>query len=195
MKRTSVVVFLVVAVVVGAAVALVMEGRGGGEAGLDEERGDVSVEAGPQAPPGSELADLRSADVRADGSAIVFEAGSARDVPRGLKQGTMSWRWEIRDGDTVLWILSASLDVGPNATLFNPATDFGVNTIDGSFPGKVRRDGQSLIVRLKPREVEGFPREFEWVLTTTVDGSQGDPQSTVASDRAPDEGLAKFSED
>lgn len=194
MKKVLVALVVVGAILIGGSFVLRGSDPRGPREAIQEEGGLSSSEPVSPAPGSSGLASLRSAEVRAEGSTIVFEAHGRRAIPRALQDGSMSWRWEIRHGSRVLWILSASLDVGPNASLFNPATDVGVGTIDGSFPGAVERDGDSLVVRLRPDELESFPRQFEWVLTTTLD-EKGIPGSTPTKDRVPEQGSLRFPAD
>ena len=157
----------------------------------EEEADDASEDNGAEAPEETGLADIEFAEVRSDGSHIVFEARSAADVPKKLTGGAMSWRWDILDGGEPAWILSANLDIGPNATIFNPDTDFGAGTVDGSFPGEVNRAGSSLIIRMDPRQLAGFPEEFEWKLETTLEAGDG-ADSTVVRDSAPPQGVGEF---
>jgi hypothetical protein len=188
------------AVIAGAAILLVVAGRDGSQTSPRDETGDVSVEGGRQNPEETDLetpeeislADIEFAEVRADGSDIVFEARSTAEIPKTLDGRSMSWRWEVLDGEEPAWILSANLDIGPNATIFNPSTDFGAGTADGSFPGRIERDGRSLIIRMDPSRLEGFPDEFEWKLKTTLDAGQGDAGSALATDSAPEEGVGRF---
>lgn len=196
MKKGHLALVLAAVVVAGGAILLLVTSRDSPQTSSRDEVGDVSVDNGAQAPQETGLADIEFAAVHSDGSDIVFEARSTVDIPKNPDGGeSMSWRWDVLDGGEPVWILSANLDIGPNATIFNPHTDFGAGTVDGSFPGRIERDGKSLIIRMDPGKLEGFPDEFEWKLETTLDGQQGDAKSALATDSAPEEGLGRFTGD
>ncbi len=209
MKRT---VVLLAAIVVVAAVGLALLLANKDDTSTDKQSrpgarettpGDIATATPPDATPKDrepktpapgDLADIESAAVRSEGNEIVFEALMGSEVPVELKNQSMSWRWEIRQEDTTAWILSASLDIGPNATIFNPRTNEGGGTVDGSFPGEIERNGNSLIVRMVPSKLPSFPDDFEWRLTTRLVGRETDG-GEVAEDSAPENGFGRFTGD
>jgi hypothetical protein len=149
---------------------------------------DQVVGEGPEPPAETALADIVEADVLRRGSTIVFRARMSADIPQRVKGGGMSWRWDIYEGPTGTWILSANLDVGPNASLTSTQTSYGTGTFDDTLPGKLSIEGDTISVTLRPDKVKGFPDDFEWSLGTMLDGAQGNPRSALATDSAPDDG-------
>jgi hypothetical protein len=153
-----------------------------------EPSGDVVVADGAEPPDETELADIVEADVRTRGSSVVFRARMATDIPQRVKGGGMTWRWDVYDAGQAAWILSASLDIGPTASLTSTQTNYGSSTFDDSLPGEMSLDGDTITITLRPKDLEDWSDEFEWVLSTSLDGAQGNPRSALASDTAPDDG-------
>lgn len=156
---------------------------------VGEAVGDVVVAEGPEPPGETELADIVDADVTERGSTLVFRAQMATQIPPRVKGGGMSWRWDIYEGGpTGTWILSANLDIGPNASLTSTQSNYGSGTFDDSLPGELSIRGDTITITLRPKKVTDFPADFEWVLGTSLDGAQGNPRSALATDTSPDEG-------
>jgi hypothetical protein len=193
--RVAVVIGAVI-VVIGGIVLLLASGDPSGDLGSPSEfadaSGDVDVAEGPEPPPETELADIVDADVRTSGASVVFRAEMARDIPQRVKGGSMSWRWDIYEGDTGTWILSANLDTGPTAFLTSTQTNYGSSTFDDTLPGRLELDGNTLTITLRPDEVKRWPDDFQWTLGTELDGAQGNPRSALAKDAVPDQGRGEL---
>lgn len=192
-KRVAIGVALVIALVAGTIVLLasggpVEPGDTPVSAPDAESQGDVVVAEGPAPPTDTALADVLEADVRRRGDSLVFRARMATDIPQRVKGGGMSWRWDVYEGGAGTWILSANLDIGPNATLTSTQSNYGSGTFDDTLPGKLSIEGDTLSITLTPTKLEDWPDDFEWVLGTSLDGAQGNPHSALATDTSPNEG-------
>ena len=154
---------------------------------------DVTVAEGPDAPENQALADVRSTRVYAEDEEIVFEAVMSTGIPKSLRKETMSWRWEVLEGGSETWIVSANVSVGdPIASVLSTQTGYGASTNDETLPGELQRNGNTVSVRLMPSEIEGFPSEFTWRLETSLDGNRGNARSALATDTAPQSGLGQY---
>jgi hypothetical protein len=153
---------------------------------------DVVIADGPEPPAETDLADIVDATVRRRGDAIVFRAEMGRSIPQRVKGGGMSWRWDIYEGATGTWILSADLDTGPTAALTSTQTDYGSSTFDRNLPGRLLIEDETLTITLRPDELERWPSDFEWTLGTSLDGAQGNARSALATDIAPDQGRGRL---
>jgi hypothetical protein len=181
-----------VVAVIAAAVVLLVSGGAEPPSNFDDPTGDVSVAEGSKPPDDTALADIVKADVVRDGDDLVFQATMNADVPQRVKGGAMSWRWDVFVNGTSEWIVSANLDIGPNASLTSTQTNYGSSTFDKTLPGDLDIDGRTLTVTFRPGEVDGFPDDFTWSLGTSLDGAQGDAESALATDTAPDQGQGKL---
>ena len=190
-KRVAIALAVLVAVIAGF-ILLLASGAPEAPSEFDDERGDVTLDDGPEPPTETELADIIDATVRRRGATVVFSARMADDIPQRVKGGGMSWRWDLYEGATGTWIVSANLDVGPAAYLTSTQTNYGSSTFDDSLPGKLSLEGDTIAITIRPDEVEAWPDDFEWTLGTTLDGEQGNPRSGLATDIAPDSGRGQL---
>lgn len=191
-KQLAIVATAVAAVLGVIIVLLVTGGPPEGELAKDPA-GDVSVSEGDSPPQEHSLADIRSARVYFHASQIVFEAEMAVAIPEDLESERMSWRWEILEGGSETWIVSANVGGGePVASVLHPQTGYGASTNDDTFPGGIDWTGKTLYVRLNAAGIENFPAMFTWRLEASLDGDRRDPRSAVASDTAPDSGLGEY---
>ena len=192
-NRQLAIVATVVAAVLAVIIVLLVTGGPPAEELAKDAAGDVTLSEGPAAPTDQSIADVRSAQVYLEASQIVFEAEMAAPIPRSLKNETMSWRWEILEGGSETWIVSANVSVGsPVASILGTQSGYGASTNDGTLSGGIDSTGNRLFVRLNPTEIEGFPAQFTWRLTTSLDGDRGDARSATASDTAPESGLGQY---
>ena len=192
MKRRALAVVAGGVLLVAALIALLVSGGDPAPGTFDDPPGDVVVADGPNPPSDPTLADVVKADVSRDGDELVFHAEMSDDVPARVPNGSLAWRWDVYVGDTGAWILSADLDVGPNASLTSTQTNYGSGTVDDSLPGDIKIEGKSVTITLRPDEVEDFPDQFTWTLGTTLDGDRGNATSALATDTAPDEGRGRL---
>lgn len=182
----------VVAVILAVIIVLLVTGGPPEEELAQDGIGDVVLSDGPAPPKDQSLADVRSARVYFEASQIVFEAEMASPIPKSVK-GSMSWRWEILEGGSETWIVSANLTLGPTATVIQQGGEqYGAGTIDDTLPGGIDVTGNRLFVRLNGPEIKDFPTVFTWRLETSLDGDRGDVSSAVASDTAPQSGLGQY---
>lgn len=190
MSRSLGVALGIVALIV---VVVVVLATGGGPSGTGPEDApaDVQVEAGPDAPSDITPADIAEARVTVEGDELVFVAEMATAIPERIAGGSLEFRWDVIEGGDDTWIVSAAVNGRPAAALTSPDSGYGSSTIDGTMPGTIEVDGTTLTIRFDRTKVEGFPRDFEWRLATTLDAKRTDPQSGVAHDRAPDSGNGK----
>lgn len=191
--RVAIALGVLLAVIVGT-VILLNSGAPEAPSAFEDERDDVEVAEGPEPPSETELADIVDADVRRSGSSLVFRAQMSTDIPQRVKGGGMTWRWDIYEGETGTWILSANLDVGPAAFLTSTQSGYGSGTFDDSLPGKLSLEGDTITITLRPDEVEDWPDDFQWTLGTTLDGAQGNPRSALATDTSPNSGRGELEE-
>ena len=191
-KQLAIVSAIVGVVLIAIIVLLV---TGGGPAGQEAEdaSGDVVVGEGEGAPELTALADIQEASVYEEASQIVFEAEMGTAIPKTIKDGTMEWRWEVSEGGTLTWLVTANVSVKkPVASVTAQQTGYGSSTIDGLLPGRIDYDGSTITVRLTQPEIPKFPTRFTWNLKTTLDGDRADPASATASDTAPESGLGEY---
>lgn len=161
---------------------------GGGGGGTGDGRGDVQVSGGETAPDDPNLADIVDASVRRDGGALVFEATLGTAIPKRIPDGSLTLRWDVAEGETDTWIVSADLNLGPTAAVTSHRSDYGASTIDDTLPGSVEINGDTLRVTVQPGEIDGFPTDFTWRLSTALDADRTDTASATATDTAPDSG-------
>jgi hypothetical protein len=175
-------------------VVLLLISGGGGSDGGDDKSDDVLVEEGPKPPRDTGLADITSATVTADGDELVFTAVAGTEIPSEVEDGAIEWRWEIVEGANATWTLIATVDIETHASIIATTQDFSASTVDDSLPGSVETSGAEVRVVLDRSALEGFPSEFEWTLSTTLDANRTNTKSARANDRAPDEGSFRFSD-
>jgi hypothetical protein len=191
--RVAIGIGVLLALVAGIVILLasggpVDSGDNGSVAESGEPTGDVVVGEGNEPPGETALADIVEAEVRRRGSGLLFRARMADRIPPRVKGGGMSWRWDIYEAGVGTWILSSNLDIGPVTSLTSTQSNYGSSTFDDSFPGTMTVEGHQLKITLRAKDVEDWPDDFEWVLGTQLDGSQGNPRSALATDTFPDEG-------
>lgn len=187
------IVSAIVAVVLAAIVVLLVTGEAPRGQEAEDASGDVEVSEGEAAPSETGLADITAARVHEAGSQIVFEATMAAPIPKSLKDQTMEWRWEVSEGGTLTWLVTANVSVDePVASVTAQQGGYGSSTIDGLLPGGIDYDGNTIRVRLDQPEIPDFPSQFTWHLKTTLDGDRADPASATAGDEAPPSGLGEY---
>ncbi len=194
-RKRLYVVLAVVAVAIASIVVLLFTGEAEPVRTFEDVAGDVVVGEGDNAPTDTTLADVRSAEVHEEDGQIVFEARLGTPIPERLRDAAFSLRWEVYEGGDSTFLITANLDVGPNASILQEQGDFGGNTLDETFPGSLEVAGDTISIRLDAGEVPDFPSEFAWLLQTSLDGDQGDAQSARAEDRAPDQGFGEYPAD
>jgi hypothetical protein len=188
MNTRAVVTFSAILVVVVVIIILLVTGGGGAVNADSDPDGDVAVSEGPNAPPDTAVADISSVEVSADQGAITFEAEMASDIPRRVKNGSLAWRWELYEEGQMTWLVTANVDLGPNASLVATQKDYSSSTIDDTLPGSIQVEGTTLRIRVRSNKVKGFPKTFDWLLKTSLDASRTKANSAVAEDVAPDSG-------
>ncbi|HEX2295832.1 MAG TPA: hypothetical protein VHN37_11030 [Actinomycetota bacterium] len=193
-KRLYVVVGVVIAAV-ASVVVLLLTGEAEPVRTFEDPGGDAMVGEGPSPPSDTALADIKTAEVREEDGEVVFEAKLGAPVPDEVPQGAFGLRWEVHEEGDSTFLITADLDVGPTASILSERTDFGASTLEDSFPGSLEVAGDTITIRVDPAEVPRFPDEFAWLLKTSLDGDQGDPQSARAEDQAPDSGLGQYPAD
>jgi hypothetical protein len=192
-NKQLVVVGSVVAAVLAVIIVLLVTGGPPTEDLAEDAANDVSVSEGPAPPKEHSLADVRSARVYLEASQVVFEAEMATPIPKNLKNQTLTWRWEILEGGSETWIVSANVSVrSPIASVLSTQGNYGASTNDDTLPGGIDWSGNTLYVRLNTPQIENFPGEFTWRLETSLDGDRGNPRSAEASDTAPGSGLGQY---
>ena len=191
-RKRLLVAFAVVAVALASVIALLVTGEAVPLRSFEDPAGDPAVEEGKKPPTDTTLADIRNAEVTDDGDEIVLETQLGTTVPKEVDEGSFGLRWEIYEGGDSTYLITANLDVGPNASIIGEQTGYGASTLDETLPGSLEVVGDRIAIRIDPDGIPEFPDEFEWVVTTTLDGDQGDPQSARAEDRAPDQGYGEY---
>lgn len=187
------VVASVVAVVLIAIIVLLVTGEAPPGVESEDASNDVQVGDGDAAPSDTSLVDIQAARVHLVASQIVFEAAMGAPIPRSLKGETMAWRWEVSEGGTLTWLVTANVSVGkPIAALTAQRTNYGISTFEENFPGGVDYDGNTIFIRLNQPDIPNFPAEFTWKLKTTLDGDRADASSATATDEAPDGGVGEY---
>ena len=176
--------------IVGAIIVVVLILNTGGPTtdGPEDPGSDVAVDEGDAPPEDAGLADIRRAEVRRDGSDLVFEVRLSQELPKRIPKGSLEFRWDISENGDETWIVSANISSLLTAALTSQHTSYGSSTIDDTMPGTVAVDGDTLTVTFTPTDVKTFPNAFNWILTTTLDADLVDPTSAVATDTAPDSG-------
>ncbi len=191
-RRRLAVVAAVVAAALAAIVVLLVTGEADPVRTFEDRAGDAAFDEGENPPTDTTLADIRTAEVRAEGGEVVFEARLAGPIPNELPDGSLDLRWEVYEGGDSTFLITANLDVGPIATIIGERNRFGASTLEDDFPGSLTLEGDALSIRLETDEIPDFPDEFAWLLHTSLDADQGDPESARAEDRAPDEGFGEY---
>ncbi len=189
------IVFALVAAGVAAIVVLLVTGEAQPVRTFEDPSGDPIVGEGKNPPADTALADIRSAEVSEDGDEIVLEAKLGAVLPERLEDGAFGLRWEVHEDGESVFLITANLDVGPNATIVGEENDYGSNTLEESFPGSLAIDGDTVSIRIRPEDVPDFPESFAWLVQTSLDGDQGDARSARAEDRAPDQGFGEYPTD
>jgi hypothetical protein len=192
-RRPLMIALLIVGGMVVIVVLLLISGGGGSDGG-DDKSDDVLVEEGPKPPRDTGLADITSATVTADGDELVFTAIAGTEIPSEVADGAIEWRWEVVEGANATWTLIATVDVATHASIIATTRDFSASTVNDTLPGSVETEGRQVTVVLDRSALEGFPSDFEWTLSTTLDASRTNARSARANDRAPDEGSFRFSD-
>jgi hypothetical protein len=188
MNTRTVIAFSAILVVVAVIIVLLVTGGGGGVNADTDANGDVTVSEGPSAPSDTTVADISAVEVSSEKGDITFEAEMASDIPRRVKDGSLAWRWEVYENGQMTWLVTANVDLGPNASIVATQKDYSSSTIDDTLPGSIEVDGTTLRINVRTKKVEGFPQTFEWLLKTSLDGSRTKANSAVAEDVAPDSG-------
>lgn len=191
-RKQLLIVFVLVAIALGVIIVLLATGGTTPEAATDDAQGDVIVGEGESPPEDTELADIVDASITGDEGDLTLEVTMATEIPEKLAGQGMDWKWEVFEGGAPTWIISANLDVGANATVFSPATGATFTSIDDRLPGELTIEGSTLRIVLDTTEIDGFPSDFTWKLTTKLDGAKGEPGSATADDSAPDLGFGEF---
>lgn len=193
-SRLFMVIGVAAVVVVGAILLLTTGDSPTGTGDVFEETGDVIVHPGDSAPADTTLADIQDATVARTGNDIVFEVTLAAPIPKKVKGGSFSVRWDVKGSGGDEFIVSGNLDVGPNISVVGINNKFGSSSIDKTFPGDFAINGNTWRITLSPRDVPDWPDSFSWKVTTKLDGSRGDPQSAYAEDSAPSNGFGELAE-
>ena len=191
-RRRLGVVAAVVAAALAAIIVLLVTGEAEPVRTFEDAAGDAAFDEGKNPPTDTTLADIRAAEVRAEGDEVVFEARLGGPIPDKLPDGSLSLRWEVHEGDDSTFLITANLDVGPNASIIGEKNGYGASTLEERMPGSIEIEGDKLTIRLEAEEIPDFPDSFAWLLQTSLDGDQGDPQSARAEDRAPDQGFGEY---
>ena len=188
MNKSVLIVAAVVIAIVGLFAWLLSSGRTTVTARRNDPKSDVIIGKGSNRPRNVQIADIRNVTVRNEDGIVTLEAVMGKPLALRLPQESGVWRWEIYEDGTMTWIVSATVDVGPNASIIATQKDFSATTINDSLPGDVKIAGNKITVTLESGELKGFPQRFETVLKTTLDANRSKASSAVAEDRAPDGG-------
>ena len=194
-RKRVLVVFAAVVIAIASIVVLLATGEPQPVRTFDDPGGDVVVGEGKKPPTDTTLADIRSAEVTEDGGEVVFEAQLAGPIPDKLPDSSFGLRWEVYEEGDSTFLVTANLDVGPNASIVGEQNGYGASTIDEQLPGSLEIEGDTIAIRLRTEDIPDFPEEFGWLLHTTLDGNQGDPQSATAEDKSPDNGFGEYPAD
>lgn len=194
-RRRFAIVAAVVGVAVAAIVVLLFTGGADPVPMFEDLSGDANIGEGENPPADTTLADILRASVSDEDDEIVFEAQLGSQVPRRMEEGSFGLRWEVHEGGDSTFLVTASLDVGPMASIIGEQNDYGASTLEETFPGSLEVEGDTIAIRIDASEVPDFPDEFAWVLQSSLDGDQGDPESARAEDRAPDSGFGEYPTD
>lgn len=181
-----------IAVAIAAAFIVVLA-SGGDDDGADPT-GDLRYVEGKQPrgatslPIAASIADIVEADVRRDGSGLVFDITTASTIPQILERSSLELRFDVSEGGRNTWIVSASVNVAATAAVVSQTTDYGSSTIDGTMPGSVEVSGEVITIRLEPQRIDNFPATFDWALSSKLIAFRDITGSTRVEDRFPDEG-------
>jgi hypothetical protein len=145
-----------------------------------------------QLPIDASLADIVEADVRREATEIVFEVTVASTIPEELERSSLEFRFDLSEAGRNTWIVSGSVTVAVTAAVVSQVTDYQSSTIDGSMPGSVAVDGETLTIRLEPQRIDDFPANFEWALTSNLIAFRDIPGSTRVEDYFPSDGTLSF---
>lgn len=157
---------------------------------VEDRPRDLKLTLTPNRPVQKALADIRFAQVHRDGDSVVFEATLSATVPQVVTGGYFDMTWDIDARSD--WRLAASLENGINATLVANETRSGTSTFDGSFPGTIEVDGDTIRIVFQPKAIAGFPDGFRWKLTTRLNMRASEPNVGVVYDYAPDGRLGNY---
>ncbi|MDQ3953778.1 MAG: hypothetical protein M3279_12585, partial [Actinomycetota bacterium] len=127
-RKRLFVVFAVVAAALASIVVLLVTGEAEPVRTFEDPGGDARVEEGDSPPTDTTLADIRSAEVRSEDDHVVFEAKLGGPVPDRLRDGAFGLRWEIYEEGDSTFLITANLDVGPNASIVGQQNDYGAST-------------------------------------------------------------------
>jgi hypothetical protein len=176
------------------AVIIVLLVSGGAETpnAFDDSVGDVSITNGPKPPEDTAVADIIEAEVARDGDDIVFRATMDAAIPKRVDDGSLSWRWDVYIDGTSAWIVSATVDVERSASITATQSNYGAGTYDDTLPGELSIEGDELTLTIRPGDIPDWPADFSWSLATSLDGDQGDPESALGTDVAPNEGRGRL---
>ncbi|MFN2588072.1 MAG: hypothetical protein ABR613_08140 [Actinomycetota bacterium] len=191
-RRNLAIVAAIVAAAVAAIVVLLVTGEAEPVRTFEDRAGDPVFGEGENPPGDTTLADIRVAEVRSEDGGVVFETQLAGPIPNELPEGSLNLRWEIYESGDSTFLVTANLDVGPVATIIGEQNRYGASTLDETLPGSLAIDDDTLTIRLDTDEIPDFPERFGWVLETSLDGDNGDPESARAEDRAPDNGFGEY---
>ena len=186
MNKTLLVALGIVATIV--AIVAVLAAGGDPPTAAGDGSSDVSLGEGENPPGDSSLADITEASVRRSGGEVVFEVSMARPIPGKGSDDSLSFRWDLTVNGKDVWLVTADTGTGPVAAISSLESNFGASTIDDTLPGSISVEGERLTVTIKVAEIDGFPADFGWKLTATLDGDRADPASAVVTDTAPDGG-------
>ncbi len=193
-RKQLAIVFGVLTVVVIGVVLLLVTGGDDTPGPISEGTGDVKEIEGVDAPSDIAVADIEFAEVRREGNSLVFEARLGAQIPKKIKDGSFDLRWDINVNNAGAFIVAGNLDVGENASIVGLVNNFGASTLDESFPGEMEINGNIWIITITPEDIPDWPEDFQWRLTTTLDGKAGDPKSGLAEDSVPDLGFGEVTE-
>lgn len=192
MRRQVLLVALIVVLGVGSIVFLLTTGGVAPTSDVSDPSGDAVQGPGPAPPTQPPLADVVRAEVRRDGNEVIFESQLSAPVPNKIKGGELEVRWDLFEEGQATWMVAGSIDIGPSASIISHETNYGVGTFDDTLPGGIQVDGDTVRIRLRPAEIEDFPTEFDWALSTSLDGDRGEAQSARVEDRTPDSGFGTY---
>ena len=194
MQRRVLLVAAVVVLVVGAVVLLLATGRPTPDGEKEDLASDVKIGRGPLPPRNVDTADILEIDARSEDGIVTLEAKVGISLARPVPEQSATWRWEVYEDGEMTWIVSANVDLGPHVSVIETQGDYSAATNDRSLPGKVSTAGDTITIRLRASEIEGFPEVFDIVLKTSLDGIRTEAKSALATDRAPDKGFLRVGE-
>ena len=178
---------LAIVVVVGGIVLLLFTGGSSPQASGDAAD-DVAVGTERKPPEDASLADLVASEVTVSDGEVRFEATLGADIPNKIPDGSLELRWDLLTGGTESWIVQVNVNIGVSAAITSQQTNYGSSTVDDTLPGEVTVEGDSVTLLMDTGQIKGFPSDFQWRLTSTLDASMSDTRSAVATDTLPDSG-------